>query len=396
MPAKMSWPRSTGVPGTIPAGWGDWRAFCMSGSSGGDVAPNDLLRKCDLGGGSVIGGGSVNEAVACRRRAALSEPSEPAGGALDASRRVGDARCSIVWPSRNLPLLTDLPAQSRDQLASSLSAQVELGGHAGVRRRVHKAVDVDFDVLGGPCFCAPGFLESEQVLDALRGASAHRVPAPALKWGQAALITHYRMPAPIAIFPPPSALRCAPVSSDAGHERPESNLVPGIAIRSREPAGNYSAVNIEQNKTEKAVDAVRDRSASRVVKARRAGGEMEERTQVYNVPTSEVEGSSACHRNIRREQNIRSISQRSLQLNCAFSVNFALIRLKHDRQYAILSHKGRPGLLIYRGEKRYCRFKRSNVEVLAGCGQAATASNPIRFATLSNPLPILNERACNG
>jgi hypothetical protein len=106
-------------------------------------------------------------------------------GALDASRRVGDAgqrRCSIVWPSRNLPLLTDLPAQSCDQLASSLSAQVELGSNAGVRRRVHKAVDVDFDVLGGPCFCAPGFLESEQVLDALRGASAHRAPVPALKW----------------------------------------------------------------------------------------------------------------------------------------------------------------------------------------------------------------------
>jgi hypothetical protein len=205
------------------------------------------------------------------------------------------------------------------------------------------------------------------------------------------------MPAPIAILPPPSALRCAPVSSDAGHERPESNLIPGIAIRGREPAGNYSAVNIKQNKNEKAVDAVRDRLASRVVKARRAGEEMEERKQVYNVPTSEVEGSSACHRNIRREQNVRSISQSSPPaFNCAFSVNFALVRLKHDRQYAILRHKRRPGLLIYRGEKRYCRFKRSNVEVLAGCGEAATASNPICFATLSNPLPILNERACNG
>ena len=82
--------------------------------------------------------------------------------------------------------------------------------------------------------------------------------------------------------------------------------------------------------------------------------------------------------------------------NCAFSINFVLIRLKHDRQYAILRHNGRPGLLIYRGEKRYCRFKRSTVEVRPGCGEAATARKPIRFASLSYPLPILNERACYG
>jgi hypothetical protein len=205
-------------------------------------------------------------------------------------------------------------------------------------------------------------------------------------------------------LPQRSALRCATVNSDAGHERPESNLVPGIAIRAREPAGIYSAVNIKksatsikQNENEKTVDVVRDRTASRGVKARCAGEEMEERTQVCNVPTSEVEGSLACHRNSSREQNVRSILQRSPPaFNCAFSINFVLIRLKHDRQYAILRHNRRPGLLIYRGEKRYCRFQRSYVEVLPGCGEAATARKPIRFATLSNSLPILNERACYG
>ena len=56
---------------------------------------------------------------------------------------------------------------------------------------------------------------------------------------------------------------------------------------------------------------------------------------------------------------------------------FALVRLEHLRHNVILRHKGWPGFLIDRGEKRYRRFKRC-------------------FATLSNPLPILNERACNG
>jgi hypothetical protein len=125
---------------------------------------------------------------------------------------------------------------------------------------------------------------------------------------------------------------------------------------------------------------------------------MEERRQVYHFATSEVEELSACHRNIRREQNIRSISQRSPPaFNCAFSIDFALVRLKHERQFVILRrNNGRPGLLTCRGEKRYCRFKRSNVEVLPDCGEAATARKPIRFATLSNPLPISNERTCNG
>jgi hypothetical protein len=296
--------------------------------------------------------------------------------ALDASQRVGDdvrPRFSVVRPSRTLTLLPDLPAQLRDHLVSPLSAQVELGGNARIRRRAHK--DVDFDVLGSPC--APVFLDSEHVDDALRGASAQRAPAPALRWGQAALIA------------PRSAL---PVCSDAGHERPESNLVPGIAIRGRESAGNNSAVNIEQKNFDKAVDPVGVRSVYRVIKERRAGEGTEQKKQVYNVPASEIYASSVCYRNIGRGQSVSSRSKRPPPaFNCAFLVNFALVMLTDDRQ-SILKRRRRPGLVIYRHEYRYCRIKCTNVAVLARCGEAAMVSNPICFATLSNPLPTLNER----
>ena len=294
--------------------------------------------------GSIVGGGSVEvlmkRSLGVDRMRSLGLPSMR-GSALDAIGDAGRLRCSILWPPRNLPLLTDFRAQSCDQLACSLSAQVELGDNAVVGRRVHEAVDVNFDVLGGPCFCAPSFLESE---------------------------------------------------------RPEVNLGTSIASRDREPSGTYSAINIKKKEPEKAVDAGRDRSASRVVKARRADEEMEERTQVYNFPTSEVEELSACHRNIRREQYVQSISQRSPRaFNCTFLINFALVRLKHQRHFAIRRrNNGQAGLLTYRGERRYWRFKRSNVEVLPGCGEAATARTPIRFATLSNPLLISKERAFNG
>jgi hypothetical protein len=194
-----------------------------------------------------------------------------------------------------------------------------------------------------------------------------------LRWGQAALIA------------PPSAL---PVCSDAGHERPES----GIAIGGRESAGNNSAVNIEQKKIDKAVDPVGIRSVYRVIK-RRAGKGTEQKKQVYNVPASEIYASSVCYRNIGRGQSVSSRSKRPPPaFNCAFLVNFALVMLTDDRQ-PILKRRRRPGFVIYSHEYRYCPIKCTNVAVLvARCGEAAMASNPICFATLSNPLPTLDER----
>jgi putative transposase len=45
----------------------------------------------------------------------------------------------------------------------------------------------------------------------------------------------YRPPAPETILPPAAALalRCAPARPDAGQQRPDSSLMPGIALRGR-------------------------------------------------------------------------------------------------------------------------------------------------------------------
>jgi hypothetical protein len=252
-------------------------------------------------------------------------------------------------------------------------------------------------VVGRRDFCSPSFFESKQGLNAFRNASAQRALKPALGWGRSALINRCRSPAPMAILPKRSGLRCAPVGSDAFHEPSEVKLVPSVVSTVSEPSANYSAVNIKQNENERAVDVVRHRSTSRLVKAR-TGEETQQRTQVCNISTSDVERLSSCHRNIRREHNIRSISQRCPPaINSTFSISFVLVKLKREYQFAVLKcNNGRPGLLEYRGEKRYCRFKRSIVELLLGRGEAATAPRPIRFAKLSSLLPTPNRRACNG
>ena len=88
----------------------------------------------------------MRRSLAVDRLRSLSLPSLRVG-AIEASRRGGDAgqrRCSIVWPSRDLPLLTDLPAQSRacflfNQLRSSSAATSGLSARrsgAGNRRKL--------------------------------------------------------------------------------------------------------------------------------------------------------------------------------------------------------------------------------------------------------------------